>query len=79
LGSLLIVQLGLGIASSLIRMVTRDAPQPTLPVVWITTAHVAAGALLLGGTWVLTLLAYRALRTPQNDFGHSRSSGEVWV
>jgi hypothetical protein len=33
-------------------------------VVWTTTAHVAVGALLLGTSWVLTLLSFRRLARP---------------
>ncbi|MBI3895062.1 MAG: COX15/CtaA family protein [Acidobacteria bacterium] len=63
--SLLVLQLVLGAGSYWIRIATRDAVQPQLSTVWITTAHVAVGALLLGASWVLTLLAYRRLSTPK--------------
>ncbi|MBI4464191.1 MAG: COX15/CtaA family protein [Acidobacteria bacterium] len=63
--SLLIVQLALGAGSYWIRVATRDAVQPQPATVWITTAHVAVGALLLGASWVLTLLAYRRLSAPE--------------
>ncbi|OFW27102.1 MAG: hypothetical protein A3H27_15670 [Acidobacteria bacterium RIFCSPLOWO2_02_FULL_59_13] len=65
-GFLLIVQVGLGIGSYFIREgaphthgATHQVVQPQLPVVLLTTAHVAAGALLLGLCWVLTMLASR--------------------
>jgi len=63
LGILIIVQIALGVASLLLRQ-TQDtaAAVPTQTLVWITTLHVAAGALALGISWVLTLLAFRRTR-----------------
>ncbi|OFV98115.1 MAG: hypothetical protein A3F68_00770 [Acidobacteria bacterium RIFCSPLOWO2_12_FULL_54_10] len=58
---LLILQLILGAGSYFIREATKNAVQPQFSTVWITTAHVAIGALLLGFSWVLTLMAYRKL------------------
>ena len=65
------VQLLLGLGSYLLQPVTHahsgahHAVQPQPATVWITTAHVAVGALLLGVSWVLTLLAYRRLSAPK--------------
>jgi heme A synthase len=51
LAGLLLVQLGLGAATVL-------GHKAVLP----TTAHVATGAAVLGGVWLLTLRAHRLLR-----------------
>ena len=58
---LLFVQLLLGMGSYMIRLVTQDAPQPTLPLVALTTAHVAAGALIFAAGCALALEAFRTL------------------
>lgn len=58
---LMFVQLLLGMGSYMIRLVTQDAPQPTLPLVALTTAHVAAGALIFATSWVLALEGFRTL------------------
>jgi cytochrome c oxidase assembly protein subunit 15 len=63
LGILLILQLALGGVSYLVRRTQENLSQPEFPVVWITTAHVATGALALGTSWVLTLLAFRRSRS----------------
>ncbi|MEW5975269.1 MAG: COX15/CtaA family protein [Acidobacteriota bacterium] len=59
LGFLLVVQLFLGISSYLIREASRDDVQPALSTVSVTTAHLAAGALILAISVVLTLQTYR--------------------
>jgi cytochrome c oxidase assembly protein subunit 15 len=58
--ALLMVQLGLGLAAYLTR-IAHD-PQPLNPMVAITVAHVACGALVFATTIVLTLRAFRVLR-----------------
>ena len=63
LGGLVIVQLFLGIGSYLMRLETQNAPQPLQPVVAVTTAHVATGALVLAASLILTLFAYRLTTT----------------
>ncbi len=63
-GVLLVAQLGLGTASYLVRLAHAEAPQPIPAVIWTTTAHVVVGALLLGSSWVLTLLSFRRTQTP---------------
>jgi cytochrome c oxidase assembly protein subunit 15 len=61
LGLLLLAQLLLGASSYIVREITRDAPQPMPVMVWVTTAHVATGALTLAsGVWLL-LSAHRFL------------------
>jgi heme a synthase len=56
---LLFVQLSLGVAAYLTRLASPDAPQPLNPMVGITVAHVACGALVFATTIVLTLRAFR--------------------
>ncbi|OFW04703.1 MAG: hypothetical protein A3G20_07800 [Acidobacteria bacterium RIFCSPLOWO2_12_FULL_59_11] len=71
LAIVLIVQLLLGLGSYLLQPVTHvhagahHAVQPEPLTVWITTTHVAVGALLLGVSWVLTLLVYQRLSAPK--------------
>jgi cytochrome c oxidase assembly protein subunit 15 len=60
-GGILVVQLTLGVFSYHYRYAAQAAPAPQIPVVIVTTAHVACGALLLGGSVLLTLLARRRL------------------
>ena len=60
-GVLVVLQLTLGVGSYWVRLVTQDAVQPQPATVWITTAHVAVGALLLGASLLLTLQSYRRL------------------
>jgi heme a synthase len=59
--SLLLVQLCLGIAAYLTRRTSPDDPQPLNPMIGITVAHVACGALVFVSTIVLTLRTYRVL------------------
>jgi cytochrome c oxidase assembly protein subunit 15 len=67
LGGLLISQLFLGIGSYFMKMAARSAPQPLPPVVDVTTAHVAVGALLLVTSLYLTYQAHRFLATPKQE------------
>ena len=59
--SLLVVQLFLGVAAYLTRLKSPGDPQPLNPMVGITVAHVACGALVFVSTIVLTLRTYRVL------------------
>jgi cytochrome c oxidase assembly protein subunit 15 len=59
LGGLVLLQLVLGIGSYLERLESQGAPQPLQPVVAVTTAHVAMGALVLAASLLLTLFTYR--------------------
>ncbi|HYY57719.1 MAG TPA: hypothetical protein VE842_10335, partial [Pyrinomonadaceae bacterium] len=59
---LLVLQLGLGLATYLARRASPEAPQPLKPIVTITVAHVACGALVLATIVVLTLRVHRRLR-----------------
>ena len=58
---LLLVQLSLGIAAFVTRLKSPDDPQPLNPMISITVAHVACGALVFVSTIVLTLRTYRIL------------------
>jgi heme a synthase len=58
---LLVVQLFLGVASYLTRVKSPDDPQPLNPMIGVTVAHVACGALIFATTIVLTLRTYRVL------------------
>ncbi len=60
---LLVVQLLLGVAAYITRLKSPDDPQPLNPMVGITVAHVACGALVFATTIVMTLRAFRALRS----------------
>lgn len=59
--SLLVVQLLLGIAAYITRLGSPSDPQPLNPMISITVAHVACGALVFVSTIVLTLRTYRVL------------------
>jgi len=58
---LLFVQLSLGIAAYVTRLKSPGDPQPLNPMISITVAHVACGALVFVSTIVLTLRTYRVL------------------
>ena len=62
---LLVVQLGLGIAAYMTRLASPGDPQPLNPMIGITVAHVACGALVFVTTIVLTLRTYRVLPTSE--------------
>ena len=59
--SLLVVQLFLGVAAYLTRTASPNDPQPLNPMIAITVAHVACGALVFVSTIVLTLRTFRVL------------------
>jgi len=59
--TLLVIQLGLGIAAYMTRLASPGDPQPLNPMIAITVAHVACGALVFVTTIVLTLRTYRVL------------------
>ncbi|MBZ5514436.1 MAG: COX15/CtaA family protein [Acidobacteriia bacterium] len=64
---LVIVQIFLGIGAYMMLLATRDAPQPLPPVVDLTTAHVALGALVLAASVILTLQIFRRVAAPQRS------------
>jgi len=63
--SLLVLQLLLGIAAYIVRLGSPNDPQPLQPMISITVAHVACGALLFATTIVLTLRTFRVLRASE--------------
>jgi len=62
---LAIVQVLLGIGAYMMRLASRNAPQPLPPVVNVTTAHVAVGALVLAASVILSLQIFRRVAAPQ--------------
>jgi heme a synthase len=66
--SLLGLQLLLGLAAYLARMASPNDPQPLNPMVAITVAHVACGALVFATTIVLTLRAFKMFRSAAPAF-----------
>ena len=63
---LLAVQLFLGLAAYITRMASPNDPQPLNPMVGVTVAHVACGALVFATTIVLTLRSFKVLRAKAN-------------
>src|SRR5439155_15494544 len=59
LTALLVLQLCLGVISYIEKMAAVNAPQPLSPLIEITAAHVAVGALVLASSVVTTLQAFR--------------------
>jgi cytochrome c oxidase assembly protein subunit 15 len=66
--TLLFVQLFLGVAAYIARLHSPNDPQPLNPMVGITVAHVACGALVFATTIVLTLRVFKMLPSPVHDF-----------
>lgn len=66
--SLLALQLLLGGAAYITRVASPNDPQPLNPMVAITVAHVACGALVFATTIVLTLRAFKVLRSRASSF-----------
>jgi cytochrome c oxidase assembly protein subunit 15 len=71
--ALLALQLFLGIAAYLTRMASPNDPQPLNPMVGVTVAHVACGALVFATTIVLTLRAFKVLKARESAFNLSPS------
>ncbi len=65
---LLVAQLGLGLAAYITRLRSPFDPQPLTPMVAITVAHVACGALVFAATIVLTLRVFRIVRAQQGEY-----------
>ncbi len=63
---LLGLQLMLGVAAYLTRAASPNDPQPLNPMVAITVAHVACGALVFATTIVLTLRCFRVLQSRES-------------
>ena len=67
--SLLFVQLMLGIAAYVTRARSPYQPQPLNPMISVTVAHVACGALVFAATILLTLRVFRVLRVEKRTVG----------
>lgn len=76
---LLVLQLFLGLAAYLTRTMSPEDPQPLHPMVGVTVAHVATGALVLATTLVLTLRAFRVLTRIEPSFARQSDGYEVKV
>lgn len=63
--ALLTLQLLLGVAAYVTRLGSPNDPQPLNPMIAITVAHVACGALVFATTIVMTLRAFRILRSAE--------------
>jgi heme A synthase len=72
--SLLALQLCLGVAAYLTRVASPNDPQPLNPMVGVTVAHVACGALVFATTIVLTLRAFKVLRASEPALAVQSSS-----
>jgi heme A synthase len=59
--SLLVVQIGLGIAAYLARLASAGDPQPLEPMVSLTVAHLVVGGLTLATMVVLALRCFQVL------------------
>ncbi len=66
--ALLIVQLSLGVAAYITRAASPNDPQPLTPMVAVTVAHVACGALVFATTIVLTLRVFRVVRAEKKSY-----------
>lgn len=65
---LLVLQVFLGVAAYLTRLASPNDPQPLNPMIGITVAHVACGALVFATTIVLTLRIFRSVRASEPAF-----------
>jgi cytochrome c oxidase assembly protein subunit 15 len=65
---LLFVQLLLGLAAYVTRAASPYDPQPLTPMVAVTVAHVACGALVFATTIILTLRVFRVLRVDRTEY-----------
>ena len=66
--ALLLVQLILGVATYIARSASPSDPQPLNPMIYVTVAHVACGALVFAATIVLTLRTFRILRVERSAY-----------
>ena len=72
--ALLVVQLSLGVAAYIVRAASPNDPQPLNPMVSITVAHVACGALVFATTIVLTLRVFKVLRPAEQAIKFSAAT-----
>jgi len=66
--TLMFTQLLLGLAAYITRAASPYDPQPLTPMVSVTVAHVACGALVFATTIVLTLRVFRVLRVDHQEY-----------
>jgi cytochrome c oxidase assembly protein subunit 15 len=66
--ALLVVQLLLGLAAYITRTASPYDPQPLNPMIAVTVAHVACGALVFATTIVLTLRVFKVLRADRQEY-----------
>jgi len=66
--TLLFIQLLLGLAAYITRAASPYDPQPLNPMISVTVAHVACGALVFATTIVLTLRVFRVLRVDRQEY-----------
>ena len=71
---LLVVQLSLGVAAYIVRAASPNDPQPLNPMVGVTVAHVACGALVFATTIVLTLRVFKVLRPVEQTLKFSAAT-----
>jgi cytochrome c oxidase assembly protein subunit 15 len=71
------LQLLLGVAAYMTRLGSPDDPQPLNPMVGITVAHVACGALVFATTIVMTLRAFKLLRSPDTELNLVASTQRI--
>jgi len=69
LTGLLLVQIFLGGGAYIEVLQAQHEPQPLPPMVTVTTAHVAVGALLLATSLILTYRVYRIVGAPGRAVG----------
>lgn len=74
LNGMVMLQLALGGATYWIRAVTVNAPQPLPPMVLITVAHVAAGALILALSVVLTIQVHARTRPAAESVSEQKAA-----
>jgi len=72
--SLLALQLLLGVAAYITRVASPNDPQPLNPMVAVTVAHVACGALVFATTIVLTLRVFKVLRPSEQALKFSAAT-----
>jgi cytochrome c oxidase assembly protein subunit 15 len=66
--TMLVTQLSLGIAAYIVRARSPFDPQPLTPMVAVTVAHVACGALVFAGAIVLSLRIFRVVAAEQKNY-----------
>ena len=72
LNGMVMLQLVLGAGTYWIREITEAAAQPLLPMVLLTVAHVAAGALILAVSVILSIQVHARLDHSTADMGKQR-------